>query len=178
MKLIIRKAYWSYEKEEAWLNEMSGKGLALCDYSWCKYTFDDAEKGEYIYRIELLDKTVDHEKSRKYIEFVESTGAEFVASYMRWVYFRKKAADGPFDLFSDIDSKIKHNTRIYVFWLMLAVMEFSVVTLNFVMGFLYNLTLHLILSVPLALFGVLFLSISLRSLCKLRTLKKERRVRE
>lgn len=33
MKHIVRKAYWNYEKEENWLNEMSAKGLALIDYS-------------------------------------------------------------------------------------------------------------------------------------------------
>ena len=31
---------------------------------------------------------------------------------MRWVYFRKKTADGPFDLFSDLQSRIKHIKRI------------------------------------------------------------------
>lgn len=27
---------------------------------------------------------------------------------MRWGYFRKKTTDGPFELFSDIESRIKH----------------------------------------------------------------------
>ena len=49
MKHIVRKAYVDYEKEE-----MSAKGAALTNYSWCKYTFEDTPKGEYIYRIELL----------------------------------------------------------------------------------------------------------------------------
>ena len=29
-----------------------------------------------------------------------------------WIYFRKKTADGPFDLFSDIDSRISHLDKI------------------------------------------------------------------
>ena len=31
MKYIVRKAFWDYEKEEKWLNEMSAKGW-LTDY--------------------------------------------------------------------------------------------------------------------------------------------------
>ena len=31
---------------------------------------------------------------------------------LQWVYFRKKLTDGPFDLFSDIDSRIRHLDRI------------------------------------------------------------------
>ena len=29
-----------------------------------------------------------------------------------WIYFRKKTADGPFDLFSDIDSRVRHLDKI------------------------------------------------------------------
>ena len=31
---------------------------------------------------------------------------------MMWIYFRKKTADGAFDLFSDIDFKIQHLDKI------------------------------------------------------------------
>lgn len=112
MKHIVRKAFFDYEKEEKYLNEMSAKGFALTDYSWCKYVFEDAPKGKYIYRLELLEKPINHPDSKKYIKFMEETGVEFVASYNRWVYFRRDAADGEFDIYSDIDSKIKHCKRI------------------------------------------------------------------
>ena len=31
MKHIVRKAYWDFEKEEQWLNEMSARGMAMTD---------------------------------------------------------------------------------------------------------------------------------------------------
>ena len=31
MKHIVHKPYWNFEKEEAWLNEMSTRGLAMSD---------------------------------------------------------------------------------------------------------------------------------------------------
>ena len=43
---------------------------------------------------------------------MKDTGAEYVGRMMMWIYFRRKTADGPFDLFSDIDSKIAHLNRI------------------------------------------------------------------
>ena len=112
MKTIVRKAYWNYEKEEKWLNEMSAKGFALTDYSWCRYVFSDCEPGEFVYRLELLENLPSHPESLKYIRFMEENDAEYVASYMRWVYFRKKVSARAFDIYSDIESKIKHYQRI------------------------------------------------------------------
>ena len=134
MKHIIRKAYCNYENEERWLNNMAAKGLALTDYSWCRYVFEDAPKGEYIYRLELLEHTVTHPESQSYIAFLNETGVEFVASYMRWVYFRKKASDGPFDLYSDIDSKITHYRRVSALWLVLACGELLIGSSNVIVG--------------------------------------------
>lgn len=101
MKHIIRKVYWDYENEEKWLNEMSAKGLQLESYTWCKYVFADGVPGEYIYRLELLENLATHPESIKYIQFLEENNVEHVASYMRWVYLRKKASDGEFQVYSD-----------------------------------------------------------------------------
>lgn len=114
MKTIIRKWFWAwdFDKEELWLNEMSAKGLALSSVGYCRYEFVPCEKGEYNYRIELLENMPNHPESVQYIKFMEDSGVEQVGSYMRWVYFRKKSDDIPFDLFSDAPSKIKHLNRI------------------------------------------------------------------
>jgi hypothetical protein len=123
MKKIIKKAFWDFEKEEKWLNEMAVKGLAMTDYSWCRYVFNSSEPGEYIYRIELLKEPVTHPESEKYINFMEDTGAEFVGSYMKWVYFRKKASEGEFEIYSDTDSKIAHYKKIINYWNFFAIVE-------------------------------------------------------
>ena len=114
MKKVIHKVFplWSFEKEEKWLNDMSAKGLQLCDVGFCRYTFEEGTPGEYIYRLELLDYMPSTEQSKRYIHFLEDTGVEHVGTLLRWVYFRKKANAGGFDLFSDIDSKIRHLNRI------------------------------------------------------------------
>ncbi|RDY26942.1 DUF2812 domain-containing protein [Romboutsia weinsteinii] len=108
----IHKLYCSYEKEEQWLNEMAAKGMMLKNYTFGTYYFEKDIPGKYIYRIELLENAPNHTESRVYIEFMEDTGVEYISSYMNWVYFRKKSDEGEFDLYSDLDSKIKHYNRI------------------------------------------------------------------
>ena len=109
MRKVIKKAFfaWESEKEEKWLNEMSAKGLALVDYTWCRYSFEECEPGEYSYQIQLLEHRPNHPESEQYIRFIEETGAEQVAQYLNWVYFRKKTAEGDFEIFSDVESKLK-----------------------------------------------------------------------
>ena len=114
MRKTIRKWFWVWEfdKEERWLNEMAAKGSALVSVGFAKYEFEECVPGEYQVRLELLENQPAHPESQKYIGFIEETGAEQVGKFMRWVYFRKKTADGPFDLFSDLESRIKHLKRI------------------------------------------------------------------
>jgi len=114
MRKIVRKWFWvwDFDKEEQWLNDMAAKGLALVDVGFCRYTFEECLPGEYQIRLELLENQLKHAESQQYIRFLEETGVEQVGNYFRWVYFRKKTADGAFDLYSDLESRIKHLKRI------------------------------------------------------------------
>ena len=114
MRKIVKKWFWAWEaeKEEQWLNEMSAKGLGLAAVGYARYEFEECLPGEYQYRLEFLEHFPSHPESVQYIKFIEETGAEQIGSITRWVYFRKKATDGPFDLFSDNASRIKHLNRI------------------------------------------------------------------
>lgn len=117
MRTVIRKFFWvwDFDKEEQWLNEMAAKGLALVSVGFCKFEFEDCIPGEYKVCLQLLDQLPKHPESRKYIEFMEQTGAAHVGSFTRWVYFRKKASEGDFQLFSDNASRVKHLTTMLSF---------------------------------------------------------------
>lgn len=108
-------AIWDFDREEKWLNEMSQKGLALVAVGYCNYTFEDSVPGEYTVRLELLDNMPSHPESERYIQFVEATGAEFLGSVFRWVYFRKKSTQGEFRLYSDYPCRIRHLNRVLFF---------------------------------------------------------------
>jgi len=134
MKHIVRKAYCDYEKEEKWLNEMSAMGLALTDYSWCRYVFEETPNNKYIYRIELLKNLPTHPESMAYIKFLEESGVECVATYMCWLYLRKKSSEGAFDIYSDMESKLKHLKRINAYWSTLMWAELLTGISNIVIG--------------------------------------------
>ncbi len=114
MRRTIRKLFWvwNFDKEEQWLNEMAAKGLCLVSVGFCKFEFEDCVPGEYKICLQLLDKMPRHVESQKYIEFLESTGVEHIGSFTRWAYFRKKASEGDFQLFSDNGSKVKYLSGI------------------------------------------------------------------
>ncbi len=97
---------WEFEKEERWLNQMAQEGWALKKGSFHTYTFEPCAPGEYILRLAMLNDPSNFEA------FMEEMGAEKVGACMRWAYFRRKAALGPFAMFSDIDSRVAQLDRI------------------------------------------------------------------
>ncbi len=105
---IVRKWFWvwEFEKEEQWLNTMAQSGWVLDKLGFATYEFISCEPGEYTVRLEMRD----HDPA--YIEFMTETGAEYVGRMVKWIFFRKKTVDGPFDIFSDIDSRINHLDKI------------------------------------------------------------------
>jgi hypothetical protein len=90
---------------------------------------------------------------QKYIEFLEDTGVEHVGSFTRWVYFRKKASEGDFTLFSDNTSRVKYLSSILSFIAL-------IVGLNLYIG-LYNIFVVFFLHSPFNYIGLLNLAIAL-----------------
>lgn len=179
MRKIIKKLFWAwdFEKEEKWLNEMAAKGLALVDYSIFRYSFEPCEPGEYSFKIQLLEHNPNHPESEQYIRFMEETGAEQVASYLNWVYFRKKTSEGSFEIFSDIESKLKHYILIKKLLAPFGILNLCVGISN-VINCWFNIR---------EIFWVPFINISLAVLIfaglsginkKIKALKKEMTIRE
>lgn len=126
MRITRHKWFWAwdYDKEERWLNEMAEKGLSLVAVGFCTYIFEESAEGDYQIRLELLNNLPSHVESQKYIRFLEETGVEYVGSYIRWAYFRKKKANGEFDLYSDYPSRIAHFNRMLMLFGIFALLEF------------------------------------------------------
>lgn len=93
---------WDFDKEERWLNSMAQQGWVLDQVGFCRYEFVRCEPGEYIVRLEM------REHDEGYLSFMAETGAEYVGRMVKWIYFRRKAEYGAFDIFSDLDSRIAH----------------------------------------------------------------------
>lgn len=179
MKVKMHRLFfaWQHEKEEAWLNEMAARGLIMTDVAGLRYTFEEGTPGAYIYRLELLENWPTHPESVAYIHFLEGTGVEHIGSTMRWVYFRKKAADGPFDLYSDIDSKIRHFGRIRTLLAVVGCASIPLVINNFCAAMRGVDLMWGAFAAQLLLVGVLFWGVFSISR-KVRRLKKDRQLRE
>lgn len=105
---VVHRLYWDFEKEERWLNEMAARGEDLVRYRPGSYHFEEGEPGAWVYRIQLLPNGPGSEAGRDYLAFLRGTGVEVVSTHLRWAYLRRPAALGPFELFSDLESRIGH----------------------------------------------------------------------
>ena len=174
MRSTVHKLFfiWDFDKEEKWLNEMAAKGLCLIGVGFCRYEFEDCLPGEYHLCMQLLEKSVKDPESQKYIEFLESTGAEHIGTFTRWVYFRKRAELGSFELFSDYDSRLKYMKGIVGFIALIAGLNLFIGVQNLLLVvFLHNYG-NLIGILNLAL-GILGTWGAIRLVKKRKRLKRE-----
>lgn len=181
MRKVMHKIFmaWEHEKEEAWLNEMAATGWNLVDTSLGRYTFEEGTPGEYQYRLELLEYGARSQESREYIRFMEDTGAEHIATWFNgWTFFRKKVTDGPFEVFSDIDSKIKHFKRIQRCLIPALACELCVTIIQLFMYMESEELLNLGVTILAAVFAVVILMGIVRIRIQLRRLREERNIRE
>lgn len=157
MRQTIRKWFWAWEfdKEEQWLNDMAAQGKALVSARYATYEFEDSEPGEYAIRLEMLENMPASEEGQQYISFVEETGAEYVGKVMKWVYFRKKTADGPFELHGDNATRLKHLKRIIALLRPLAVVNVGVAAYNLCIGVGIGSLVNVVCSILSALAAVL-----------------------
>jgi len=180
MKKTIRKIFlaWEFEKEEKWLNEMAATGLQLCGVGFCKYTFEEGFPGEYVYRMELLDHLPAHAESVQYIAFMKDAEIEHIGSLHRWVYFRRKSGENSFGLFSDIDSRIKHLSKIFFSIVFLSGLNLFHGINNINLWFSTHMNANLIVGILCLLAALLLGYGCLRLLLKKRKLGKEKIWRE
>ena len=115
------KLYYDKDAEEDWLREMSSKGWAFKKFFLGFYTFEPCEPGEYNYQIDLIDNWSGN--SADYTPFMQDLGIEVVSQWWRWVYLRKKAVDGPFEMYTNSQSKIELYTKIKNFFMIALAIE-------------------------------------------------------
>ena len=104
------RLYYDKDKETEWLNDMAAQGYALTSFFAGIYTFDTCAPNKYTYQVDFCDKLGN--VSEDYRAFMRENQIEIVQIWGFWIFLRKLNADGPFELYSDIDSSIEHYTKI------------------------------------------------------------------
>ena len=103
---------WDWDEEERWLNEMSAQGWHFVKYSFpFRYTFEQGEPGAYQYQLQAMEHGFGTKETQDYLAFLRDMNIELADSYLFWAYLRKPNDGQPFELFSDVESKMKHMRR-------------------------------------------------------------------
>ncbi len=115
------RLYLDKDKETAWINEMAAQGYALTGYCIGFYIFEECEPGKYTYQIDFGDKMFAVDEN--YREFMAENNVEIVSLWGYWIFLRKLAADGDFELYTDVDSSIEHYTKILKMFKVVTIIE-------------------------------------------------------
>ena len=180
MKQKFHKYFWAweYEKEIQWINDMAAKGFGLCHVGLCTYWFDDCEPGEYIYELELAEHSPSSVAGREYLNFLSECGTEYVSNWLRWIYLRRKAADGPFNLHNDLDSKLAHLRRVFLLLLPVVLLNWFASIYNITLGLRMHLVANIWISSLNLIIAIPGTAALIRLALQMHRLKKERQLHE
>ena len=122
--MIRWKFTFDKDEEQEWLNEYARRGWAMTKFCVGVVTFAPCQPGEYVYQIDLLPgKGLWADDYEGYVIFMDEMGVEVVQRWGRWVYLRKRAEDGPFEVYTDVESQLALYRRIRALFLWALVIE-------------------------------------------------------
>jgi hypothetical protein len=160
MRKVKYRFFLDYEKEEKWINEMAKEGWHLEKFTTGRFVFTKGEPGTFIYRNEFLGNLSKKEKA-EYFEFLQDSGATIVHEFFGWIYVKKPASEGTFELYTDASSKTAYYNRILNTFLVLFLANIAGAGTNFtllgqsdtgvmhgVVAF-FNLFVAVLLSIPM-----------------------------
>lgn len=115
-----RKSVWNFftiaqwEEEEQWLNQMARNGWNLVRIDFLvRYVFERGTAGEYIYKLDLPDKTIHGIGDAEYCNFLAECGITMICKQKQWLFLRKRAADGPFNSSGNMFARLKMTNKAY-----------------------------------------------------------------
>lgn len=111
--MIRWKFTFDKDEEQEWLNDYAQQGWAMTRFFAGMVTFVPCQPGEYVYQIDLLPgKGLWAHNYEDYVIFMNEMDVKILQRWGRWVYLRKRAADGPFEIYTDTASKLEMYRRI------------------------------------------------------------------
>ncbi|HHV12200.1 MAG TPA: DUF2812 domain-containing protein [Clostridiales bacterium] len=167
--MTIFKLYFDKDAEEAWINDMSQKGWAFEKFFLGFYTFVPCKPGEYLYQIDLLESWAG---DRDYFSnFMEELNIQVVSQWYRWVYLRKKASEGAFEMYTDPESKIRQYRRLMHFYIAGALLETWCLWLEFTAAIKLMAPTYWLFTLLVALMLLVFLRMIVKCNRKIQQLK-------
>ena len=114
------------ERLERQLDRLSAEGWQLEGTGWLSFRYRRGAPNEYRYRVQYLYESRDGQKD-DYVRGLAELGVELVMDIGSFLILRRRNDGTPFELFSDLDSRITSEKRylrtrglLAAFWLVLA----------------------------------------------------------
>ena len=126
--MVKFKLMFNKDEETVYLNQMADMGYAMTGFFAGFYTFDKCQPGTYHYQVDISQGFF--HVSNDYREFMQEMNVEIVCTWGIWVILRKKVADGPFLLYTDVESSIAHYEKIKRMFKIAAVFEIICITIE------------------------------------------------
>ncbi|MCX4305086.1 MAG: DUF2812 domain-containing protein [Acetatifactor sp.] len=127
--MVKFRLYVNKDRETNWLNEMVRRGYAMEGFFAGFYLFGACSPGEFIYQIDITEGFF--RIPSDYREFMGEAGVEIMGLWGPWVFLRKRAAEGPFELYTDVESTIEHYTRIRNLFKVATAVEIACLVMEF-----------------------------------------------
>ncbi len=109
-KMTKVRLNFDMDKETKWLNQMAEQGWAVTGVCLGAYRLAKCEPGEYIYQMDIAEGFFC--VSEGYRQFMEEMGVEIVSVWGPWVILRRKASEGVFEMYTDVESTITRYTKV------------------------------------------------------------------
>ncbi|WP_305138400.1 DUF2812 domain-containing protein [Dubosiella newyorkensis] len=104
------KLYFDKDEEVKWLNEMTEQGWECTDFKGGFYSFKPCLPGEWLYEADLNDHGFI--LSKEYRELLKDNKINVICTWGFWFLAKRKAQYGPFQLYTDLESKILQYKKI------------------------------------------------------------------
>lgn len=166
------RLYFDKDKEISWLNEMAAQGWAMTGFFAGMFTFDECEPGAYLYQVDFSNRF--GSVSEDYRELMKEMDIEIIQCWGYWIILRKKAEEGPFELYTDVDSQIEHYTKIRKLFKAVTIVELLCLFFVTASASMSHDTVSWITVVIMSVVVMAFVSITVRTGDTIRMLKERK----
>ncbi|MBO5818909.1 MAG: DUF2812 domain-containing protein, partial [Bacteroidales bacterium] len=87
----------------------------LTAVGFCRYIFRRGNEGEFIYKLDMVERGESDEVKESYFNFLSDCGMRVVGEFKDWIYLQKPASEGPFDKKNDTYARLRHVNKVYSF---------------------------------------------------------------
>ena len=92
------------------------------------FHFEKCQPGEYLYQTDLTQGMF--RVSDDYRQFMADAGVEIISLWGPWVFLRRRAEEGPFELYTDVESSIEQYEKIRRMFKIILAVEIAMLMLE------------------------------------------------